>query len=115
MEAKSFVGAPYISGSETSKKAAISIQSARETLTKKVWRFACQKGAVGFTDEECCGVLAMNPSTQRPRRVELVEVGLVVDSGMKRKTISGREATVWIVNPDALVYGSETSRTKSGR
>jgi hypothetical protein len=39
--------------------------------------------------------LVMDPSSQRPRRVELVTGGQVVDSGRKRKTVSGRQAVVW--------------------
>lgn len=39
----------------------------------------------------------MNPSTERPRRVELVKGGWIRDSGKTRKTHSGSEATVWIV------------------
>jgi hypothetical protein len=37
----------------------------------------------------------MNPSTQRPRRVELVEGGWVEDSGERRPTRSGMDAVVW--------------------
>lgn len=50
----------------------------------------------GLTDEEIQRVLKLNPSTERPRRIELVKAGLVRDSGRKRQTISGREATVWV-------------------
>jgi hypothetical protein len=49
----------------------------------------------GLTDEQMQTYLGMNPSTQRPRRIELVRSGLVVDSGFKRPTRSGRDATVW--------------------
>jgi hypothetical protein len=53
-----------------------------------------RENAAGMTDEEQQAALAMNPSTQRPRRVELVRRGLVVEAGT-RKTSSGRMATVW--------------------
>lgn len=40
--------------------------------------------------------LGMNPSTQRPRRIELVKAGLVIGpEGLTRKTSSGRKAQVW--------------------
>lgn len=52
---------------------------------------------VGMTDEELQHELDMNPSTERPRRVELVEYGLVVDSGERRTTHAGIEAIVWAV------------------
>jgi hypothetical protein len=40
--------------------------------------------------------LPMNPNTQRPRRVELVQGLWVVDSGRTRKTMGGDEAVVWV-------------------
>ncbi len=40
--------------------------------------------------------LAMNASTQRPRRIELCKLGLVRDSGLKGKTRSGRACTLWV-------------------
>ena len=52
---------------------------------------------VGVTDEEMQDELKMNPSTQRPRRIELVTAGLVKDSGATRRTRSDRQAVVWIV------------------
>jgi hypothetical protein len=48
----------------------------------------------GLTDEEMQRRLEMNPSTQRPRRIELARRGLVVECGTRR-TSSGRMATVW--------------------
>jgi len=54
-------------------------------------------GTAGSTDEEGCLALDMNPSTYRPRRVELWEAGAVQDSGMTRRTKSGRWAVVWTV------------------
>jgi len=50
----------------------------------------------GLTDEEQQRLLGMNPSTQRPRRIELARRGLVVEAGTRR-TASGRMATVWRV------------------
>jgi transcription initiation factor IIE alpha subunit len=48
----------------------------------------------GLTDEEMQRRLEMNPSTQRPRRIELARRGLVVECGTRR-TASGRMAVVW--------------------
>jgi DNA-binding IclR family transcriptional regulator len=48
----------------------------------------------GLTDEEMQKRLGMNPSTQRPRRIELARRGMVVEAGT-RKTASGRNASVW--------------------
>lgn len=52
-------------------------------------------GIGGLTDEEIQMALEMNPSTERPRRIELQSAGLVVDSGIRRPTRSGRLAVVW--------------------
>jgi hypothetical protein len=53
----------------------------------------------GATDEEITRGLAMNPSTQRPRRVELCAMGEVVDTGRLRRVQSGQKATVWDIAP----------------
>jgi DNA-binding IclR family transcriptional regulator len=54
----------------------------------------------GMTDEEIQRALKLNPSTERPRRIELVQAGKVRDSGRTRKTASGRAATVWAAVSD---------------
>jgi transcription initiation factor IIE alpha subunit len=51
-------------------------------------------GAFGATDEEMQLALGMNPNTQRPRRRELEDAGLIVRDGT-RKTNSRRNADVW--------------------
>ena len=86
--------APSVRGSITSAAAAESLAPATLTaLHRKLLRFlaTCLAGA---TDEEMQTALGMNPSTQRPRRVELQRRGLVVPDGTRR-TKSGRMATVW--------------------
>ena len=46
--------------------------------------------------------MGMNPSTQRPRRIELWRAKLIVNAetlygrGCRRKTASGRDAVVWV-------------------
>jgi hypothetical protein len=51
----------------------------------------------GLTDEQIQQWLEMNPSSERPRRVELVDAGLVQASGRQRRISSGLLATVWVV------------------
>ena len=52
------------------------------------------------TDEEIQGWTELSPSSERPRRGELVEMGIVEESGEVRPTKSGRNATVWtLVKP----------------
>jgi DNA-binding IclR family transcriptional regulator len=48
------------------------------------------------TDEQLIDALEMNPSTLRPRRVELVNLGLIEPDGTAL-TKSGRKALLWRV------------------
>ena len=84
-------------------------QSAREKLADsmpelraKVFRYLLARGDEGATDEEMQLALEMNPSTQRPRRGELVAAGVVCDSGRRRELRSGNKGTVWVVIGDRM-------------
>lgn len=60
-----------------------------------------RRGWAGATDEEIIneGTRAgFSANGLRPRRVELVRDGVVIDSGRKRATQSGRQAIVWILD-----------------
>lgn len=86
--------APSVNGSATSAAAADSLDAkALNAMHRRVLRFleTCLGGA---TDEEMQMALGMNPSTQRPRRIELARAGLVVKDGTRR-TASGRMAVIW--------------------
>jgi hypothetical protein len=88
--------APSVNGSITSAKAADSLGPATlNALQRRVLELLAATPD-GLTDEEMQHKLGMNPSTQRPRRIELARRGLVVEAGT-RKTASGRMATVWRV------------------
>lgn len=86
---------PYQAHSETSHAAAAAIEPSAATLRQKVL-LLLRNTPNGATDEQIQWTLDMNPSTQRPRRIELVARGLVRDSGRKGKTQSGRSAVIWI-------------------
>lgn len=83
---------------ETQRTAAVLAYPNTGTQRRRVLDYITNCGGYGATDENVQDGLNMNPSTQRPRRVELVEGGFIVDSGDKRKTRSGREAVVWVVD-----------------
>ena len=83
---------------ETSKVAAARIRPASGTQRAKVLAKLTAAFPNGMTDEELQDSLAMNPSSQRPRRVELVEQSWIEDSGDRRKTRSGTDAIVWRYN-----------------
>jgi hypothetical protein len=86
--------APSARGSVTSAQAADSLGPATlNAMQRRVLELLAATPG-GLTDEEQQRLLGMNPSTQRPRRIELARRGLVVDAGT-RKTASGRMAVVW--------------------
>lgn len=91
---------PYQRHSETSRDAADRVVGHRETLQEQVFNFLQGCGERGATDEEVQVGLGMNPSTERPRRIELVEAGRVEPAGDKRATKSGRSAQVWKVKSE---------------
>lgn len=80
--------------SDTSVAAAEQIKESASTLRMRVYQYL-QSVPNGSTDEEMQTGIPMPQNTQRPRRGELVATGLVIDSGKRRKTTSGRMATVW--------------------
>jgi hypothetical protein len=81
--------------SPTSREAAEKIKSGTPTLRSRVYKFIKVCGPV--TDEQIALGLGLNPSTARPRRVELVSMGLVRAAAELGKTNSGRSAMAWVV------------------
>jgi hypothetical protein len=89
--------APSVNGSVTSAQAADSLDAhALNAMQQRVYAYLVGCGAHGATDEEIQRGLGMNPSTQRPRRIELARRGLIVEAGTRR-TASKRAAVVWRV------------------
>jgi hypothetical protein len=88
--------APAVNGSATSAAAADSLGPATLNAMQRRVLDLLQATPDGLTDEEMARRLGMNPSTQRPRRIELARRGLVVKCGTRR-TASGRMADVWRV------------------
>jgi hypothetical protein len=82
--------------SKTSVAAALAAEPNKGTDGAKVLAMLRGVGSHGATDEQMQRSLRMNANTQRPRRVELVEAGLVLDSQRVRKTTFGRMAVVWV-------------------
>ncbi len=80
----------------TSTVAAHRIAGHANGLRARVLAFILEQGSHGATDDEGEAVLGIKPQTYTPRRGELVALGLVVDSGRRRKTASGRPAAAWV-------------------
>jgi hypothetical protein len=90
---------PYQKHSPTSKAAAEAVEPRAKTLRANVLAFIRARGSHGATDAEIQSALFMDGSTERPRRVELLEPGLIRQRGT-RPTASGRQAAVWIATQE---------------
>ena len=88
--------APAQRHSETSTAAGAEIDRHLPRLQALVLRFVLACAERGATDSEIAAGTRLSSETSRPRRVELVNLGRVVDSGRRRSTPSGRSATVWL-------------------
>lgn len=86
--------APFQPHSDTSRAAAKAIEPKLSRLERQVAALL-ERTPPGLTDNQMQSGLAMNGNTQRPRRIRLVELGYVKDTGERRATGSGRPATVW--------------------
>ena len=99
---------PYARGSATSLAAAESMLDHEETGRQRVYDYICAKGIEGpdrgATDNEIGIAIGMIDNTVVPRRVDLMESSLIMPSGLKRKTSSGRDAVVWIKACEGYVY-----------
>jgi hypothetical protein len=83
--------------SQTSMDAAQAIKPKAGTLRAQVLELI-QRHPEGLTDEEISTLLSMNPSTARPRRLELAVAGLIESHGTAL-TASGRSANLWRAVP----------------
>jgi predicted transcriptional regulator len=86
---------PFQRHSATSRAAAKEIEPLANELRARVYR--CIGSCGPITDEEIAITTGLNPSTARPRRIELVAVGLVRAHHIPARTRSGRIATAWVV------------------
>ena len=75
-----------------SRGAARRIRKDRPNLQAMVYGCILAAGERGMTDKEIQAKLRMDGNTERPRRIELVGAGRVVDSGLRRE-----RSTVWVL------------------
>jgi hypothetical protein len=87
--------APAQRHSRTSLDAAKSVEPGSGKDRLRVLLALKAAGSRGLTDEEIQDRLGLPGSTERPRRIELWEKGLVWKSTETRLTRSGRQATIW--------------------
>lgn len=86
-------GARHARAGDTERAAALAVMPRSGTQRRKVLEVIA--GSTGLTDFDVQAALRMNPSTERPRRVELVEGGWLKDSGRRRNSPYGQPAIVW--------------------
>lgn len=82
---------PYRRGSDTSKKAAAAVADKAPSQRERVLS-VLRLGPL--TDEQIAARLGLRDNTVRPRRIELKNLGLIVEAGTAMTT-SGRAATLW--------------------
>lgn len=80
--------------------AAVSIVPARVMLMEKVRRCIAEAGSQGRTCDEVEEVTGLRHQTASARVNELMTKGVIWDTGVRRKTRSGRNAAVWMVPAD---------------
>ena len=89
--------APGQAHSKTSMAAARAIEGKSDSIRGLVYRTFLGRVEDGVTDDELFNYWpSQSQSPLRPRRIELVKLGLVKDSGKTRKTRSGRQAVIWV-------------------
>ena len=88
--------APW-SDSQTSLAAARSIEPHVARLERQVMTALSEAGDKGLCDHELEKVTGLQHTTASARRRELVLKGLVVETGERRTTPSGRSAKAWRV------------------
>jgi hypothetical protein len=90
---------PRVGGSDTSAAAAESQEPTLGKKQKRVLDLLIEHKTYGLTDDELEALTGWRHQTVSARRRELVLKGLVKDSGYRRRTSSGRQATVWVPAP----------------
>ena len=98
---------PNTAGSATSRAAAFHVAPRTGTQRADVLAavlHAYDAWGTGYTDEEGIDTTGLNPSTYRPRRVELVQGGWVEDAGIERPVRSGEKAVVWAPTRAAIEW-----------
>ena len=89
------VAEPPSSGPETSAAAARRKRASATECREQVREVIRAAGPGGITDEGICQRLCWSGNSVRPRRWELVRLGLVRDTGRTERAASGCRAILW--------------------
>jgi predicted Fe-S protein YdhL (DUF1289 family) len=87
---------PPSNNTDTSNAAAKVVAPKYNARAERMYKMILEKGINGATDEEGQLALGMSGNSYRPVRGNLVKLCMIVDSGLKRETVSGNPAKVWV-------------------
>lgn len=87
---------PYARNAQTSRDAAVSMKEAAQSYEAKVLDFIRRQGTWGATADEVQGALRLSHQNGSARVSTLAKKGLIVRTGRKRVTRSGRKAFVYV-------------------
>lgn len=89
---------PHQKHSDTSKEAALTLDEAKRNSDRgKIMRHYLVREGLGATDDEVQHVLNMHEgNTERPRRRELEQAGLIYKTKQRRLTCKGKPAFVYV-------------------
>jgi hypothetical protein len=93
-----FDRSPYQRHSPTSHEAARLLAPRLHAMELEILNLIADSQAAagtGMTDDEL--IADFGSQSARPRRIFLVKIGRLKDSGAVRKTRSGRNAVVWVI------------------
>lgn len=86
---------PHQWHSDTSTEAAEEVLPKMRGMIDKIFNHIGHAGEFGVTDDEGIVHVGMDGNSYRPCRINLMNQGLVKDSGLRRLTRRNRNAVVW--------------------
>lgn len=87
--------APGHLGVDTSIEAAHALACRLGPLQSLILDFIARRGPSGATSDERAAGLGIDRGSIQPRTTELSRKGLIIDSGLRRFSATGRRAIVW--------------------
>lgn len=97
------------SSPETAFEAAESVVVAARSREKKAGCLIGENAATGCTADEVADALGWERYSARPRLSTMRARGEIVDSGQRRRRVSGRQQAVWVL-PE---YGPQVAEAKA--
>lgn len=92
----------YHGGNQESNDAHRSVVKTKQLTRDRIVKWVGQRGSRGATCDEVEAVSSLPHQTVSARITEAKALGLLVPSGEKRKTRSGRNAAVLVISESAL-------------